>query len=116
MVAIPEEVTLDALDEKSNAAFPGLVVRKDLLRRLRSSYSVPIFVIEFLLGKYCADRSNAELGPQPWGELLNEGLDLGLQLRGLGFQGPDPACRQLQRQDRRCLFCAVPVSVCRAAQ
>jgi ATP-dependent Lon protease len=49
-----EAVELDALDEKINAAFPGLVVRKDLLRRLRSSFSVPTFVIEFLLGKYCA--------------------------------------------------------------
>src|ERR687885_2921892 len=47
-------VALDALDEKATSAFPGLVVRKDLLRRLRSAYSVPIFVIEFLLGKYCA--------------------------------------------------------------
>jgi hypothetical protein len=47
-------VALDALDQKAAAAFPGLVVRKDLLRRLRSAYSVPIFVIEFLHGKYCA--------------------------------------------------------------
>ena len=29
-------------------------MRKDLLRRLRPAYSVPTFVIEFLLGKYCA--------------------------------------------------------------
>lgn len=47
-------LTLDQLDEKLNAAFPGLVVRKDLVRRLRSAYAVPNFVIEFLLGKYCA--------------------------------------------------------------
>src|SRR5438309_8726139 len=47
-------VPLDSLDERATAAFPGLVVRKDLLRRLRSAYSVPTFVIEFLLGKYCA--------------------------------------------------------------
>ena len=49
-----QEMSLDSLDEKVNAAFPGLVVRKDLLRRLRSAYSVPVFVVEFLLGKYCA--------------------------------------------------------------
>ncbi|MGE5618442.1 MAG: protease Lon-related BREX system protein BrxL [Sphingomonadaceae bacterium] len=49
-----ETVELDRLDEKANAAFPGLVVRKDLVRRLRSAYAVPIFVIEYLLGKYCA--------------------------------------------------------------
>ncbi len=49
-----EVVAQDPLDEKANAAFPGLVVRKDLLRALRSAYAVPMFVIEFLLGKYCA--------------------------------------------------------------
>src|SRR3990172_8975360 len=54
MTTTPEEVALDTLDEKANAAFPGLVVRKDLVRQLRSAYSVPMFVIEFLLGKYCA--------------------------------------------------------------
>src|SRR3990172_13088979 len=66
MVSTPEEVALDALDQKANAAFPGLVVRKDLPRRLRSAYSVPIFVIEFLLGKYCAspDPTVIEQGMQ----------------------------------------------------
>jgi ATP-dependent Lon protease len=54
VVTAHESVALEALDEKANAAFPGLVVRKDLLRRLRSAYSVPVFVVEFLLGKYCA--------------------------------------------------------------
>ena len=44
-------VELDELDEKAARLFPGLVVRKDLLRRMRNSFSVPMFVIEFLLGK-----------------------------------------------------------------
>lgn len=54
-----ESVLLDHLDEKATAAFPGLLVRKDLLRVLRSSYGVPIFVIEFLLGKYAASPDPA---------------------------------------------------------
>jgi ATP-dependent Lon protease len=49
-----QAITLDELDLKATEAFPGLVVRKDLLRVLRSAYGVPIFVIEFLLGKYAA--------------------------------------------------------------
>jgi ATP-dependent Lon protease len=49
-----QPVILDDLDQLANEAFPGLVVRKDLLRRVRSAYGVPMFVIEFLLGKYCA--------------------------------------------------------------
>ena len=54
MTTMQESVVLDALDQKAAEAFPGLVVRKDLLRRLRSAYPVPVFVVEFLLGKYCA--------------------------------------------------------------
>ncbi len=61
-----EKITLDGLDEKANAAFPGLVVRKDLVRRLRSAYSIPAFVVEFLLGKYCAS-------PDP--TVIEQGLD-----------------------------------------
>ena len=49
-----EPITLAPIDLKSAEQFPGLVVRKDLLRRVRSAYSVPMFVIEFLLGRYCA--------------------------------------------------------------
>lgn len=49
-----EIIQLDSLDEKASAAFLGLVVRKDLVRRLRSAYAVPAFVVEYLLGKYCA--------------------------------------------------------------
>ena len=47
-------IVLDELDQLANEVFPGLVVRKDLLRRMRSAFGVPAFVIEFLLGKYCA--------------------------------------------------------------
>src|SRR5690349_16057147 len=59
MTAGLDEITLDTLDEKANAAFPGLVVRKDLLRRLRSAFGVPVFVIEFLLARYCASADPA---------------------------------------------------------
>ena len=54
-----EAIELDELDVKATQAFPGLLVRKDLLRILRSSYGVPIFVIEFLLGKYAASPDPA---------------------------------------------------------
>jgi ATP-dependent Lon protease len=57
---------LDDIDQKAAEAFLGLVVRKDILRRVRSAYSVPMFVIEFLLGKYCASTD-----PQ----VIEEGLE-----------------------------------------
>jgi ATP-dependent Lon protease len=59
-------IELDELDKLANDAFPGLVVRKDLLRRMRSAFGVPAFVIEFLLGKYCASTDE---------EAIREGLE-----------------------------------------
>lgn len=45
---------LDALDRKANDAFPGRVVRKDLVRQVKVGANVPVYVLEYLLGKYCA--------------------------------------------------------------
>jgi ATP-dependent Lon protease len=59
-------LVLNDLDALANEVFPGLVVRKDLMRRMRSAFGVPAFVIEFLLGKYCASTDE---------EAINEGLE-----------------------------------------
>lgn len=45
---------MDALDRKINEVFPGKVVRKDLTALLRRGANVPTFVLEYLLGIYCA--------------------------------------------------------------
>lgn len=42
------------LDRKLNDAFPGRVVRKDLTKRLKEGANVPVYVLEYLLGTYCA--------------------------------------------------------------
>jgi ATP-dependent Lon protease len=42
------------LDKKSSAIFAGKVVRKDLVRKVKVGANVPVFVLEYLLGKYCA--------------------------------------------------------------
>ena len=44
----------DELDNKANQLFAGKVVRKDLVRKVKVGANVPVFVLEFLLGKYCA--------------------------------------------------------------
>ena len=49
-----ETLVLDELDEKLTAAFPGRVVRKDLVREMKTGFNVPIYVLEYLLGQYCA--------------------------------------------------------------
>lgn len=42
------------LDRKSTRIFAGKVVRKDLVRKVKVGVNVPVFVLEYLLGKYCA--------------------------------------------------------------
>lgn len=42
------------LDHKANAVFAGKVVRKDLVRKVKVGANVPVYVLEYLLGKYCA--------------------------------------------------------------
>jgi len=42
------------LDRKVTSAFAGKVVRKDLVRKVKAGAHVPVFVLEYLLGKYCA--------------------------------------------------------------
>jgi ATP-dependent Lon protease len=45
---------MPALDQKANGVFGGRVVRKDLVRKVKVGANVPVFVLEYLLGKYCA--------------------------------------------------------------
>lgn len=64
--------TRDALDEKVNRLFAGKVVRKDLVRKVKVGANVPVFVLEFLLGKYCAssDEVAIQMGLQVVGDTL----------------------------------------------
>jgi len=62
----------DALDEKVNRTFAGKVVRKDLVRKVKVGANVPVFVLEFLLGKYCA--SSDEMAIQMGLQVVNDTL------------------------------------------
>lgn len=53
--------TLDNIDSLAARAFEGLIVRKDLARRFKGQYSVPTYVGEFLLGRYCATTDESEI-------------------------------------------------------
>jgi ATP-dependent Lon protease len=52
---------LDKIDQLAANAFEGYVVRKDLLESFRKTYPVPTYVIEFLLGRYCATTDEEEI-------------------------------------------------------
>src|SRR6204780_5620652 len=62
----------DALDDKANRVFAGKVVRKDLVRKVKVGANVPVFVLEFLLGKYCA--SSDEIAIQMGLQVVNDTL------------------------------------------
>lgn len=52
---------MNELDIKLNEAFPGKVVRKDLLHEIKRAVNVPSFVLEFLLSRYCASEDPDEI-------------------------------------------------------
>ena len=52
---------LDALDRKAADAFDGYIVRKDLVRQFSRQFPVPTYVVEFMLGRYCATIDEAEI-------------------------------------------------------
>ena len=54
-------VEMDHLDEVAAKSFPGYLVRKDLVRRYARQYPVPTYVVEFLLGRYCASTDEKEI-------------------------------------------------------
>ena len=56
----------DALDDKVNRLFAGKVVRKDLVRKVKVGANVPVFVLEYLLGKYCATDDVAASPAARW--------------------------------------------------
>lgn len=78
--------TRDALDDKANRVFSGKVVRKDLVRKIKVGANVPVFVLEFLLGKYCASSDEAA---------IQMGLSVVNQTLADNYIRPDEATRSL---------------------
>ena len=60
-------VALDELDLLAARTFDGFVVRKDLVRTFSRQFPVPTYVVEFVLGRYCASTNDDE---------INEGLEI----------------------------------------
>ena len=58
---------MDHLDQLAAKAFDGYLVRKDLVRKYARQYPVPTYVVEFLLGRYCASTDPDE---------IDEGLEI----------------------------------------
>lgn len=65
---------MNSLDEKINQWFPGLVVRKDLVKTVKGNAIVPTYVLEYLLGQYCAtnDEATIQTGIETVKEILRK--------------------------------------------
>ncbi|MDD3020575.1 MAG: BREX system Lon protease-like protein BrxL [Alphaproteobacteria bacterium] len=48
-------------DKKICSAFSGVVVRKDLVKEVKGNAIVPTYVLEYLLGQYCATSDEASI-------------------------------------------------------
>jgi len=74
-----EEVNIDHL---LNHHFAGRVVRKDLTKRLKEGANVPVYVLEYLLGMYCAVDDEA---------VILEGLESVKRILADNYVRPDEA-------------------------
>jgi len=52
---------MDKLDLLAASALDGYLVRKDLVRTFSRQFPVPTYVVEFLLGRYCASIDEEEI-------------------------------------------------------
>lgn len=60
-------IELDSVDRKAATVLEGYLVRKDLVRTFSRQFPVPTYVVEFLLGRYCASIDQDE---------IDEGLEI----------------------------------------
>ena len=65
---------MSQLDDKINQHFAGLVVRKDLVKTVKGNAIVPTYVLEYLLGQYCAtnDETTIQAGIDTVREILRK--------------------------------------------
>ncbi|MCK9264501.1 MAG: BREX system Lon protease-like protein BrxL [Deltaproteobacteria bacterium] len=65
---------MKSFDNKINEHFPGLVVRKDLVKIVKGNAIVPSYVLEYLLGQYCAtsDEASIKTGIETVKEILRK--------------------------------------------
>ena len=60
-------IELDQIDKKAASLLDGYLVRKDLVRTFSRQFPVPTYVVEFMLGRYCASTDQEE---------IDEGLEI----------------------------------------
>lgn len=75
-------VVMDTLDSKLNEFYAGKVVRKDLTKSIKEGANVPSYVLEYLLGMYCATDNEED---------IERGVAMVKQVLANNFVRPDEA-------------------------
>lgn len=73
---------MDELSKKLNTHFAGKVVRKDLTKKIKEGANVPVYVLEYLLGMYCATDDE---------DSINDGVERVKKILSDNFVRPDEA-------------------------
>src|SRR5262245_47471868 len=71
-----------SLDELLNRHFAGRVVRKDLTKLVKEGANVPVYVLEYLLGTYCASNDES---------VIQDGLQTVKRILAENYVRPDEA-------------------------
>ncbi|MCP4125417.1 MAG: protease Lon-related BREX system protein BrxL [Bacteroidetes bacterium] len=82
MISSNKDVERSDLDVLLNGHFAGKIVRKDLTKMVKEGVNVPVFVLEYLLGNYCASQDQ---------ELVADGLQTVKRILAENFVRPDEA-------------------------
>jgi ATP-dependent Lon protease len=72
----------DDIDVLLNKAFAGKVVRKDLTKKVKEGANVPVYVLEYLLGQYCASTDET---------IISDGLQTAKKVLAENYVRPDEA-------------------------
>ena len=73
---------MEELNKKLNSIFPGKVVRKDLTKKIKEGANVPVYVLEYLLGMYCATDDESA---------IDDGIETVKKILADNFVRPDEA-------------------------
>lgn len=82
MTSISESELGRDLDALLNEHFTGRVVRKDLTKQIKEGANVPVYVLEYLLGTYCASSDAA---------VIDDGMKTVKQVLAENYVRPDEA-------------------------
>jgi ATP-dependent Lon protease len=82
MTSENQDIASGDLDALLNEQFGGKIVRKDLTKLVKEGANVPVFVLEYLLGNYCASQDE---------QVVAEGLQNVKRILADNFVRPDEA-------------------------